>query len=387
MKNVKRIVSALLAVIMALSVFTVVGFAAENEQAKEELTEEVVSMLEGSLDEALNGETPKAETKKEAPYGGKYKVYTALGDSASSGYGRPEYEEYGSLVLYGKRIPGSYVDLLGTDLGAETVYPYGVSGIRTTELRYLLDDNFHGDYILDNTMKTLSNDMITREHLLKLREPYRNAVRTADLITLDIGFDDIWVPTIACIYDIAEDGRYDGDDAEKTVAEKIAEYGTARVVIDNVVSYLRAWFKHPVKWAYYWDAWAMAVTKWLMDFTINYNSIVDRIFEMNPDVTVIAVGCYNPCNEWSIVPGDASIEHFIQMYYDLVNAEKTAPESKYKNYHYVSTRNVEIMSPKTTVPLYENLTLDESGFNPHPTADGHKDIEQRILKQLDKINK
>ncbi len=345
----KRILSILLAAVLFLSTGTAAVYAKSNEEKKHK----------------------------------QFEVYTALGDSASSGYGLEDYAKYGSLVVFNKRIKGSYVDLLGKDVGAKTVHPLGVSGIRTSELLYLLNDKYHGDYMLDSTMGTLSNGVITRQNLKPLKKQYQQAVKDADLITLDIGFDDIWVPTIGCIYDIAEDGRWDGDDAEKTVADLIEQYGSLEVVIENVISYLFAWYSHPQKWAYYWDKWVLTVTKWAADFKVFYGAIVDTIFELNPDVTLVAVGCYNPCNNWDIIPGDRSIEHTIQPYYDLINSEKKSYQIKYDNYHYVSLRNVETITKGTTLPLYEYLTLDDSGFNPHPTPDGHKDIEARILKVLD----
>ncbi len=316
----------------------------------------------------------------------KYPVYTALGDSASSGFGLPDYAQYQSLVVYGKRIKGSYADLLAESLGCSKVYPYGVSGIRSSELRYLLDNTYHGDYIMDRDMPTMSNGMITRDILKPKRSEYQEAVREADLITLDIGFDDIWVPTIACIYDIAADGRFDNADAGKTISEKVAEYGSAEVVLDNAFSYLRAWLSNPVKWAYYWDSWALTVTKWVADFSINYNSIVRAIYRLNPDVTVIALGCYNPCRGWDILPDDRAIEHLVQPYYDYVNAQKTAAEAEYRTYHYVELRNVDLINKKTTLPLYENLTLDGSGFNPHPTEKGHQQICDAILSELNAIS-
>lgn len=316
----------------------------------------------------------------------KYPVYTALGDSASSGFGLPDYAQYQSLVVYGKRIKGSYADLLAESLGCSKVYPYGVSGIRSSELRYLLDNTYHGDYIMDRDMPTMSNGMITRDILKPKRSEYQKAVREADLITLDIGFDDIWVPTIACIYDIAADGRFDNADAGKTISEKVAEYGSAEVVLDNAFSYLRAWLSNPIKWAYYWDSWALTVTKWVADFSINYNAIVRAIYRLNPDVTVIALGCYNPCSGWDILPDDRAIEHLVQPYYDYVNAQKTAAEAEYRTYHYVELRNVDLINKKTTLPLYENLTLDGSGFNPHPTEKGHQQICDAILSELNTIS-
>ena len=61
------------------------------------------------------------------------KVVTSLGDSASSGFGLPDYNRHGKQILYGERIKDSYPDLVTKALGARTLHPYGISGIRTYE--------------------------------------------------------------------------------------------------------------------------------------------------------------------------------------------------------------------------------------------------------------
>lgn len=351
----KRIVSLLLAALMMGSCLTV--FASAKNQSLSKL---------------------RASEKKAS-------VYTALGDSASSGFGLPDYSRRGTLVLFGERIQDSYPDLVAKELGADVLYPYGVSGIRTTELRFLLDQHYDGDDILDGQIVTLSDGLISRGVLEQQRPNYMKAVKEADVITLDIGFDDIWMPTIACIYDIAEDGRYHGD-PEKTIRQKIEEYGSAQVVLDNVLHYLIGFASNPLKWAHYWLSWERAIEKWATDFFVNYAAIVKQIYKLNPDVTVLALGCYNPCKGWGIGSGDNSIEHVIQPYYDLINAEKEKYTTLYPNYYYVDTRGTELITMKSTLPFYENVTLDDSGFNPHPTAEGHRMLADRILKTWNRIS-
>ena len=136
------------------------------------------------------------------------KIVTSLGDSASSGFGLPDYNRHKKQILYGERIRDSYPDLVTRALGARTLHPYGISGIRTYDLRFLLDNNFKADYILKDVMGYMSDYVITEKHLKELRPAYQKAVKESDVILLDVGFDDIWIPTIACVYDIAEDGRF-----------------------------------------------------------------------------------------------------------------------------------------------------------------------------------
>lgn len=313
-----------------------------------------------------------------------YPVITALGDSASSGFGLPDYQRRGELVLFGERIENSYPDLVAKELGAETLYPYGVSGIRSADLRFLLDPDYAPDAILKKNMGIFSEGWITPEHLEELRPAYQKAVEDADLILLDIGFDDIWIPTIATIYNIAEYGRPKNYNYEETVRQKVEQYGSTKVVLQNAWAYLKGFALHPTQWVSFWVQWDTAVLKFLTDFTVNYEAIVKRIYQFNPDVTVVALGSYNPCAGWSLLVGDQSIEHVIQPYYDLLNAEKGKLTTLYPNYHYVSVRDIDMINNRRTLPLYENITLDESGFNPHPTEAGHRTIADLILKELQK---
>ncbi len=320
-----------------------------------------------------------AATKKHG-----YKVITALGDSASSGYGLADYAQYDSLVVYEKRIAGSYPDLLGKAYGAK-VNAYGVSGIRSSELRFLLDNNYPGDDLLrEGVMGTLSEGEITVEKLNALRSDYQNAVKEADLITLDLGFDDIWLPTIATIYDQADKSRF-GDGF--SIKDSVAKYGPELTVASNVGHYLASWLTQPINWVPFWLEWDKAVLMFLHDFYFNYDEIVKRIYQLNPDVTIVALGCYNPCAGWSLLyRGDNAIEHVLQPYFDYVNAEKAKFKDIYDNYHYVLERDVELINTKYTLPLYENLTLDDTGFNPHPTANGHRTIANLVLDELGDSN-
>lgn len=310
------------------------------------------------------------------------KIVTSLGDSASSGFGLPDYNRHGKQILYGERIKDSYPDLVTKKLGAKTLHPYGISGIRTYDLRYLLDNNFKADYILEDVMGYMSDYVITEEHLNELRPLYQKAVKESDVILLDIGFDDIWIPTIACVYDIAEDGRFNKTEPRKTIQTKVKEQGTIRTVIDNAVHYLVGFAGNPHKWVYYWLQWDITCLKWATDYFINYDAIIKEIYKLNPDVTLVSVGCYNPTTNWSILPGDRSLEHALQPYYDILNTQKMKWQAMYDNYYYVELRDIPVINNTATLPLLENLTLDDSGFNPHPTLEGHRKIAKAILNAI-----
>ena len=256
----KRLIAALLLVVFIVPLFSVTSFAAGGQK--------------------------KIKSAK---------VVTSLGDSASSGFGLPDYNRHKKQILYGERIKGSYPDLVTKALGAKKLYPYGISGIRTYDLRYLLDNNFQADYILRDVMGYMSDYVITEKHLNELRPKYQKAVKESDVILLDVGFDDIWIPTIACVYDIAEDGRFNKTEPRKTIQTKVKEMGAVRTIIDNAVHYLIGFAGNPHKWVSYWLQWDITCLKWATDYFINYDAIeAFRDFggvRLEDDIIITETGC------------------------------------------------------------------------------------------------
>lgn len=364
----KKIIASIMALAMLLLSLSTLAFAEATETGKLVSDDDV--LFEGSM------------TYEQS----KYRTITALGDSASSGYGLPDYEtkSHGKLVVYGARVDGAYPDLLAKAYGAEKLYAYGVSGIRSSELRFLLDDTYQGDELLnEGVMGTLSEGEITPAKLDALRPAYQSAVAEADLITLDLGFDDIWLPTIATIYDQAGNTRPD----DFSIAESVKKYGPELVVGSNVMHYLASWLTQPINWVPFWLQWDKTVLQFLHDFYLNYEQILKSIYMLNPDVEIVALGCYNPCTGWSLCyRGDNAIENILQVYFDYVNAEKAKYTGIYRDYHYVEERDIDLVNTKYTLPLYENLTMDDSGFNPHPTAYGHQQIANLVLTELGDSN-
>ena len=167
----------------------------------------------------------------------------------------------------------------------------------------------------------------------------------------------------------------------------VKKYGSYRTVAYNALAYLIGFASTPLKWADFWVEWDEAIIKWLTDYQRNYNAIVARIYELNPDVTVVSMGFYNPIVNWDIIPNDKAWEHAVQPYYDMLNATKKKFVGIYKNYYFVDERDVEVINNKATLPMLENLTMDDSGFNPHPNAEGHKTIANRIIKVLKNASK
>lgn len=259
----------------------------------------------------------------------KYSVYLNLGDSIAAGYSMPNYSTSKRKVS----VKGSYGQLLSKDILADTYYPYAQQGFRTSEIRMLLDNSYNGDDLTDDEVKTATGGYATKAKLKKQRTQYQNAVKKADLITLDIGFNDVWLPLVSA--------------SNENIIMKPAAYTKAALT-------------------------------YFAEFKANYKAILEKIYALNPDVTVVAVGSYNPCKDWDYPAGSGIyVGRLLNPVYSSMNEYKKSFTDTYGStkYKFCDVSDVEVRTDSTS-------ELTGNGFDPHPTAAGHKYIEKQILSVL-----
>lgn len=122
----------------------------------------------------------------------KYKYYTVLGDSNASGYGLDAYFDNAQSrerVLDGYRIKGSYPDIFADAIGAEVVDMRSHSGWRTNEFLKMLNPSLKIE--TQNTYK-LALHFIEEKDLKGETEKLQNAVKNADIISVNFGSNDIY---------------------------------------------------------------------------------------------------------------------------------------------------------------------------------------------------
>lgn len=347
---------------------------------------------------------------------GKYATYLALGDSVGSGYGQPEYNQYGELVHLWDRIDGSYPDVLAKYVNADTLYPYCVPGLSSQTLRYLYDDTYDGGRLLNTSqISNLTAGAFDKEILTSWRPKFRQAAADADLITLDIGLNDTWEGAIGLVYEIAEYGTVLGGDPRDTLQVELEKYGTWETVLRNVEAFLTAWAMNPDKIAYWVVSWIQFLMTYFTDFSANFPAIVDNLFTLNPDVIIVAPTSYNSFKSFKLVPGERGayaltintttgdplqiagftipkqihisstlLGNIPQSSYDFCyDAVREAMEVKYRGQFFVAdVGETELIGDHLTAPLFENQSMDNSGYNPHPTTAGHKYMADQILSVL-----
>ena len=362
-KFMKKSLAVLLAVMMLSSSF--VCFAATNEVS-------------------LNQEAADAHY-------GQFGKYLLLGDSAASGY-RDVLEEDDNNDLYNQKynqsvytvVPGSYADIIGNAIGAETK-SFAGPGYRTIEMRYMLEDDFaatcEDEYLFHpaqlNYFKKHPYPGDGGYHAPGdeyFRAEFKKAIAEADLITLGVGGND-WGEYLKWVLaDVLE--------AENVADEYIAE---AKEILDKstmptetiatVVDIAhKAGALRPLL-----ETLPSALEYGLGGFYENWDIMIEDIYALNPDVTLMVMGMGDSGKkgyyyDYDGVKGEKievaeqdptvaqATEVVLGLILGIANRPMKAGASKY-GYTYIDTNGA-------TFVTY------------HQDADGHMFIANKVLEAL-----
>ena len=283
----------------------------------------------------------------------KYDKYLLLGDSEASGF-----KDYTYVMTEFTRVPNSYADLIAKELDAELI-PMACPGFRTVELRHMLDD----EYVVED--EYLFSAVPHHEpHEIEAKKPeMRQAIKDADLITLGIGGNDWgaylgWVMT-----DLLEENPLP-EDFEKALREFLSKATVEDDIIGTIVDMAKVFMSMDV----FVKSLSEALVYSFKTLHENWCHIIEDIYEMNPDVTLVVVGMFITTYKTEEGAPDVVIEpdplavEVEQMMIDFGNKPMVDNEEKY-GYIYVDTAG----------------TVVETC---HPTDGGHRHIANRILEEL-----
>ena len=361
---------------------------------------------------AVGASAARPETVK------RYKNYMSIGDSVGSGFGQPEYNKSGKMLpaeMLGQRVEDSYPDKVADFTGAKLTQRC-LPGTTCASWRYWLDDTYSMTEWEWEELENFSFGFYTKDWMQNMKAPIRQAIREADLITVDIGLNDTWYPAIALVYYIAEDGTIGPFDPRETLEKELAKYGTWMTVARNAMYLFAGIAENPVKWGKYVTMLAEMLLNYWTSYANNYDAIIKNIFKLNPDVTVVAPGISNSFRYMSVFPGgliyqlplydgapiqltvpyvgivyipnELTLTPSLAMVtgglYDLAYtpARKYYTQAYPGQYFYVDCSKADLIGKNWTIPMYENSSLDDTGFNPHPTKAGHLYFAKQIVSVL-----
>ncbi len=256
-KTVKSIIAIVLALVMISSTF--------------------VCFAEGLNDEAVN------------EHYGQYKNYVLLGDSVASGY-RDVMSENDDLYnkTYGEtaycRVPGSYADVLANAIIEDkSMTAFAGPGYRTIEIRYMLEDDFDeaDDYMFHPAQMNAVGEPGSEEY----RTAYKKAVAEADLITLGVGGNDWGAYLGWVIADVFEEENV-ADKYNKELVKILESMEMGTEMVETLVDLAHTAGALPELASTLPAALAYGLGK----FYSNWDIMIQDIYDLNPDVTLMVLG-------------------------------------------------------------------------------------------------
>ena len=291
----------------------------------------------------------------------QYKNYAVLGDSIPTGYMMPGYQYAGRKKVLWPIVPNSYPTFVAKGVGAKNTYMLAHSGYRTADLRRVLDPDFAGDYFNARRLPKLADTYaVDEEGLAKLRKGVIKYLKKSDLITLQIGANDSFQVIVilfemlrenqALLEELQAAGAMDPDVTTKALQKIAQDNETLLRIIEMELASVQS-------------------------FRSNFDVIIRRIHEINPDAKVVVMGLYNPLDVLKIggISPAPLIQPLIQGFNDYMSFG-----SQYSDYYtYCPLEDIE--NYMGTGQLFANPELPG---DVHPTARGHQQIAEQVLAVL-----
>ena len=311
---------------------------------------------------------------------GQFENYLLLGDSVASGYRDVMCDEddaynktYQETVYC--RVPGSYADVLTKAIiEDDTMTAFAAPGYRTVEIRYMLEDDFDeaDDYMFHPAQLNTVGDAGSEEY----RTAYKKAVAEADLITLGVGGNDWGAYLGWVVSDVFEKENVADEYAEQL--QGIIEGGTMDVeTIKSLVEIVHLAGALPELVA----TLPSALSDGLSNFYKNWDIMIQDIYDLNPDVTLMVLGM-----------SDNSVKG---KYYGYNGEEGEPISTDAVTQSEVVTTIVDFIMTVGNTPMIEGAEkfgytyVDTAGttyVESHPDADGHIYIANKIIEALPSVN-
>ena len=358
MRKTRKILAALLAMVMAMSIFCLTAFAGEKKT---------------------------------------YTAYTFFGDSVTAAAGLPSYYTFYKQdpvtgkwegTAEGQRVLGSYADLVaqgvGINNGLENYYNESHSGWRTSEVREIFDITYYND---DGALaKALSDAMANGKAIsgpVELRPRVIEEIKKSDLVTLDLGSNDVQLPIIIALYSVMNPTA-SADYKAWAIEKLLQQYGDTNELIKALADAVVA--AHGVEFAL--ETIAKATLTGLNKFRENYPVIINAIRDLNPKADIYVIGLYNPLSDTLLssdlpIPVGKVLDPMIlsmNLYLSQLNPARG-------HYTYVDAFNTAVLGTINASELFTSGGLSAEGMGEytlyvHPSEEGHKYIARQVLNAI-----
>lgn len=325
-----------------------------------------------------------------------YKYYMCVGDSIAAGcaltkdgsetYYDQQTDDYTTVynpdyIYYGydfSAVPTAYHSIVANALDAKLLQ-YARSGLRAVEFRYFLD-GVYNDY--DTTRSwgntyfdTDGNGTFTISDLdaIDAMVNYKEAVKKTDIISINVGSNDVFSFTLGIVLnEMTEDAE---NDALKDIKDFLNKGGSIGVAFGKLIEYCQSVGQMTKLTALITATFYKAVEQ----FEDNYDALMAKIHELNPDITVVAVGVFNPFKNFRLSDGSMlDLSGLAAPIVSSINNHIKLLSYKYDNYYYADVVGTE------TYPMNYNdrYFWEYFALKVHPNLEGHQFMAQQILDAL-----
>ncbi|GEM_PF-7034340 len=282
-----------------------------------------------------------------------------IGDSTSNGFG---LEDYGYYARFDYITSPDNIDFVHRpyalgflDCGSDLAYPsrladyiaeqhpeydakftnLGISGIRGSEIRSIIDSSFEGDSYTQQYRENVLDHICIAFGISDLHELFVDEIRSADVITLDMlsnSYVRYLTDRVSAV--LSGDSSAYADDTLALV------YGSISPEIKAVVDPLSASLRSTLSDVFSGntltgivDAFNYSVTESLVSFS----ETVKLIFELNPDVRLLVGGEYNPIYGYTFTYNgiDIDLADLLGSTSAALNSYITAVDSNRFKYSYI----------------------------------------------------
>ena len=281
----------------------------------------VAVMMIGVLAPVVSAIGPIENLIKHEEHNNNTLHYVSLGASNTNGFGHHGYlppevyedplaankaqmNDYGYLKEPANAYPNLVKEALAEATGRDVeLHQLAISSMRVEEVLYLLDDSFVPDEYMEWRFTSGSKNWFNAAEdggVPALKQAYRDYITNADVITVDLGWNNFGVYAFNNIMTILKEGgsRYWKAPAFDRVVDagKEAEYYEIR---DKAMARLNEMV----------DLSATALSEEVIEMLANvlayaafgacynYDRVVEKIYELNPDATVVTINIQNLADE------------------------------------------------------------------------------------------
>ncbi len=307
---------------------------------------------------------------------GQFKKYVLLGDSVASGYRdvmSDEDDAYNKAYQETTycRVPGSYADVLTKAIIEDnTMTAFAGPGFRTIEIRYMLEDDFTetDDYMFHPAQLGAVGDAGSEE----FRTAYKKAIAEADLITLGVGGND-WGAYLGWVISDVFEKENVADKYMAKLQQILTNTSFDAEMVEDLVELVHTAGALPELVA----TLPQALSYGLGTFYKNWDIMIQDIYDLNPDVTLMVIGMSDNSLKGKYFGYNGEEDK-------PINEEPTEPSA-------VATTIVDFIMSVGNGPMIEGeekfgyTYVDTAGatyVDSHPDADGHIFIANKIIEAL-----